>query len=85
VLDPVYPNPFNAKSVVRFAIPREAIVQVAVFDLLGREVTHLGGGKFSAGTHELFWDASALPSGVYWVAARVSEGASAVQKAVLLR
>jgi plastocyanin len=67
VLDPAYPNPFNAETTVRFSLPENRTIQVAVYDQAGREAAVLFDGPASAGTHEVRFDGSALASGVYLV------------------
>jgi hypothetical protein len=71
VLDSVHPNPFNPRVQIRFGLPQEGAVDVAVFDLQGRKVRDLLVGEpLPAGYHELSWegsDAAGAPaaSGVY--------------------
>ncbi|HEY3294772.1 MAG TPA: T9SS type A sorting domain-containing protein [bacterium] len=83
-LSPVYPNPFNASTRIRFDVSRAGMTQINVYDVMGRLVQTLAAGTFSAGHHEVRWDASGLSSGVYFVRA-IAAGQSAVQKALLLR
>ena len=59
------PNPFNPSTVIRFALPADAAVRLAVYDLLGRQVAVLIDSRLTAGNHEARFDASSLPSGVY--------------------
>jgi hypothetical protein len=71
VLESVHPNPFNPRVQIRFGLPRDGAVDVAVFDLQGRKVRNLLVGEpLTAGYHELFWDGSdatgaPAASGVY--------------------
>lgn len=60
-----YPNPFNPTTSISFDIPKEEIVNITVYNSIGEEVAVLLNEKRSAGTHELTFDASRLPSGVY--------------------
>ncbi|MBP1653768.1 MAG: pepN, partial [Bacteroidetes bacterium] len=64
-LEQNFPNPFNPETVIRFALPARAAIRLAVYDLLGREVTVLVEGMKDAGRHEAVWDASRVPSGTY--------------------
>ncbi len=66
-LYPVYPNPFNAATTLRFDLPREGDVYMAVYDLMGRKVAELLKGRLQAGRHSLIWCAGDLPSGLYLV------------------
>lgn len=60
-----YPNPFNPSTEIRFALPEQAHVKLAIFDMLGREVAQLVNGQMDAGYHSVTWNANTLPSGVY--------------------
>ncbi|MCZ7557065.1 MAG: T9SS type A sorting domain-containing protein [Bacteroidia bacterium] len=59
------PNPFNPSTVIRFSLPADAPVRLAVYDLLGREVNVLVNGRLDAGDHQVRFDGGSLPSGVY--------------------
>ena len=62
-----YPNPFNPITMVSISIPAEMEVQVAIHDMLGREIVELANGVYSTGKYELQWDASNHASGIYFV------------------
>ena len=64
-LYPPCPNPFNATTVTSFKLQVSSKVNLAVYDVLGREVTSLFTGYLSAGYHEVVWDASGVSSGIY--------------------
>jgi len=65
-----YPNPFNPSTVIQFTIPvGDAYmrpVQLKIYDILGKEVATLVNGEISAGKHEVEWNATNFPSGVYF-------------------
>ncbi len=63
----VYPNPFNPTTVIRFDLPHAAKVKLDVFDVGGRRVgVDLASTRvYSPGAHEITFDGSGLPSGVY--------------------
>ncbi|MFZ5434312.1 MAG: T9SS type A sorting domain-containing protein [Calditrichota bacterium] len=84
-LDPIFPNPFNSQATIRFHVDRAAEVQVTVYDVLGRAVQQLVGERMSVGTHEYSWNASGLPTGLYFIEARTNHGARIVQKALLMK
>ncbi|MBO6792979.1 MAG: T9SS type A sorting domain-containing protein [Balneolaceae bacterium] len=65
VLKQNYPNPFNPSTTITFEIPEKIHVNLTVFDVLGREVALLIDKEMSAGSYEIVWEASSLPSGVY--------------------
>ncbi len=66
VVGPNYPNPFNPKTSIFFAVHDESPVKVDVFDVSGRRVTTLADDVFGEGEHSVEWDASGLSSGVYF-------------------
>lgn len=63
-----YPNPFNPNTKISFVIPSgvEGLNTIKVYDLLGREVASLLNNPLPAGNYEIEFDASNLPSGVYF-------------------
>lgn len=79
-----HPNPFNPSTTLRFALAEQAQVRLTVYDMLGREVERLVEGVQEAGTHEVTFDASGLPSGTYMYILETPEG-SFVQKMQLLK
>jgi hypothetical protein len=79
-----YPNPFNAQTMIEYNIPKESPVTIAVYDLLGRKITTLIDGIQPAGHHQVVWDASDYPSGVYFYKISTDDGTYA-KKAILLK
>ena len=77
-----YPNPFNPATVIQYRLSTASVVDLRVFDLLGREVAVLATGERSAGTHNVEFDASRLPSGMYLY--RLSTGEFTQTKKMLL-
>jgi hypothetical protein len=61
-----YPNPFNPSTDIQFSIAHAGFVSLKVFDLLGREVATLVSEELPARNHTRQWNASAIPSGVYF-------------------
>ncbi len=62
-----YPNPFNPTTNIRFRLPEAGNVNIAVFDLLGREVSVLANGFYPAGTFHTTFDGADVASGTYIV------------------
>jgi hypothetical protein len=60
-----YPNPFNPTTRIEYTLANSGHVALRVFDLLGREVATIVDENKQAGSYEVSFDASGLPSGVY--------------------
>jgi hypothetical protein len=61
-----YPNPFNPVTNIKFDIPKDTDVKIAVYDMLGREVQVIADEFKEVGSYEVSFDASALSSGTYF-------------------
>jgi len=61
-----YPNPFNPISVIKYQLNEAKFVTLKVFDILGKEIALLVNTSQAAGTYEVTFDGSALPSGIYF-------------------
>jgi len=68
-----YPNPFNPSTIIRFALPERAFVELKVFNVLGQEITVLARGEFEAGNYQVYFDAASLPSGTYFYRLRAGK------------
>ena len=64
---PSRPNPTAGAAEITFRLPSPQDAQVAVFDVLGREVLHVTDGLRAAGLHRVVLDARQLGAGVYVV------------------
>ncbi len=82
VLDQNYPNPFNPSTNFGFGNSNSGFVSVKIFDVLGREVATLVNEVRPAGVYTVRWDASSLPSGVYYY--RLQGGAFVESKKMVL-
>ncbi|MCX6144966.1 MAG: T9SS type A sorting domain-containing protein [Ignavibacteriales bacterium] len=81
-LEQNYPNPFNPTTNFEFRIGNCGSVSLKVFDVLGREVATLVNGMRPAGVYKVRWDASSLPSGVYFY--RLQAGGFTQSRAMVL-
>ncbi|MBI3193624.1 MAG: T9SS type A sorting domain-containing protein [Ignavibacteriae bacterium] len=83
-IDDCYPNPFNPLTVIRYQLSEDLHVKITVFNTLGVEVATLVDGVMSAGYKSVEFDATSLPSGVYFY--KLTAGShSDVKKMVLAR
>jgi hypothetical protein len=88
-LSQVAPNPLRGRCAIRFAVPRQAAVSLALYDVTGQKVRTFVDGSIQPGYHFVLWSGEddlgrALPQGVYLLRMQ-SPDYSAVQKLVLLR
>lgn len=70
-----YPNPFNPSTTIRFAVARLAKTEIAVFDVLGRQVSTLVSENLAPGVYDVQWNGTnnqglAVTSGIYFVQMR---------------
>ena len=65
-----YPNPFNPSTQIQYALPTDANVTIAIYDLVGRQIRTLVNEQVNAGFHSTLWNAtndmgSPVSAGVY--------------------
>jgi photosystem II stability/assembly factor-like uncharacterized protein len=61
-----YPNPFNPQTTIMFNLPEASFVKLKVFDITGREISVIVNDFRTAGAHEITFNGSGLPSGIYF-------------------
>lgn len=66
-LSEINPNPFNSSTRIHYQIPAATRVTLTIYDVTGRRVTVLEDRNMDSGEHETIWDASNMPSGVYFL------------------
>ncbi len=83
-LEQNYPNPFNPSTVINYEIPSRGRAVMKVYDVLGREMVTLVDQEQEAGSHTVSWNASSMPSGVYFYRLQMRSNIAA-KKLLLLR
>jgi PKD repeat protein len=61
-----YPNPFNPNTLIKFSLPEPAYVILKIYNNLGQIVDELFSQNMSGGTYSIEWNASRVPSGIYF-------------------
>lgn len=65
-LEQNYPNPFNPSTQIEFSLPKNGMVQLKVFNVVGQNVMVLVDEVRSQGQHSVTFDATGFSSGVYF-------------------
>jgi len=79
-----YPNPFNPTTMIEYAVKKEGIVELIVYDVLGNVVKKLVDERDSPGNYSIEFDATELSSGIYFYHLKVNEFLE-TKKMVLLK
>ncbi|MEI8087616.1 MAG: T9SS type A sorting domain-containing protein [Paludibacter sp.] len=78
----IFPNPTSGITQVDFNLTSTSNVTVEIIDIVGKKVMDVRQGAFSTGEHSVYFDASNLNNGIYFVNIKSAEG-SATQKFVV--
>jgi hypothetical protein len=65
-LEQNYPNPFNPVTRINYAIAKQGLVKLSVFDILGREVSVLVNEVKAPGHYTIDFNSTGLSSGIYF-------------------
>jgi hypothetical protein len=79
-----YPNPFNPSTIISFNIPKDELVSLKVFDVMGNEVANVLNEQKSAGYYSIEFNASELASGTYFYKLQAGDKTE-VRKMLLLK
>lgn len=79
-----YPNPFNPKTVIRYSLNENRFTSLKIYNVLGNEVAALVSEKQNAGSYNIEFDGTDLPSGIYFY--KITSGKyTAVKRMVLIK
>ena len=53
-----YPNPFNPTTTLSYELPKDAFVNIAIYDMMGKKIKTLVNGLQSIGYKTIKWDAT---------------------------
>jgi hypothetical protein len=79
----VFPNPFNATTVISFAVPHEGLVKLLLYDITGRLARVIQDERIEAGEHRVLLNAEGVASGIYFVRLESGRIAKTVKMAVV--
>ncbi|MGE5435821.1 MAG: T9SS type A sorting domain-containing protein [Syntrophothermus sp.] len=68
-----YPNPFNPSTKIKYTLPKQGLVTIKVYDVLGKEVALLVNEEKPSGEYEVEFDGSGLSSGIYFYQIQAGE------------
>lgn len=74
-----YPNPFNPTTNIKYSVTEPSFVKLAVYNMLGEEVSVLKNEYMTSGTFNATFDAASLPSGIYICKLETSYAVSAIK------
>jgi photosystem II stability/assembly factor-like uncharacterized protein len=83
-LEQNFPNPFNPSTTIRYRIDKTGRVSLRVFNVIGGEVATITDETQAAGQHDVKFDATNLPSGLYFYRIQVG-GLTEIRRMVLLK
>ncbi len=79
-----YPNPFNPVTQIKYGIPKQGLVTMKIYDVLGREITKLVNEVKTPGSYIVDFDGTNLSSGVYFYKLEVN-GFNDVKRMMLIK
>jgi len=79
-----YPNPFNPSTTISFSLNKRSHITLDIYNPIGERVVRLLNEVLSPGSHQVKWNASNLPSGVYIGSLKTDESIFN-QKLILLK
>ncbi|MBX7042718.1 MAG: T9SS type A sorting domain-containing protein [Ignavibacteria bacterium] len=80
-----FPNPFNPTTVIKYELTKNVRLSLIVYDVSGKEVATIVNKILNAGRYEVQFDASNLPSGVYFYAMKIDGELVASKRMTLVK
>ena len=84
-----YPNPFNPTTTLRYDLPEDAMVNITIYNMMGRKISTLVSSQQTAGFKSVLWNAtndkgSPVSAGLYLYTIQAGEFRQ-TRKMVLLK
>lgn len=80
-----YPNPFNPSTVIKFGLPEAGVVELSIYNILGKKVGELINSEIQSGYHTVEFTDNHLPSGIYFYRINVNGKFSSVKKMLMIK
>jgi photosystem II stability/assembly factor-like uncharacterized protein len=84
MLEQNYPNPFNPNTIISYSLPSGSKVKLIVYNTLGQSIKILENSFKNAGNYSINFNASDLPSGIYFYKLEAGQFTQ-VKKMILLK
>ncbi len=78
-----YPNPFSGQTTISYYLSKDTQVELLVMDINGRVIDFLVNQVQQSGRHYVTFDATALPSGIYFYQLKTGNNAVQTKKMVV--
>ncbi|MGB5893425.1 MAG: T9SS type A sorting domain-containing protein, partial [Ignavibacteriaceae bacterium] len=79
-----FPNPYNPVTTITYSLPIKAQVELVIYNALGESITRLVNEEKEAGKYSVKFDATNLPSGIYFYRIQVNDFTE-IKKMILLK
>jgi hypothetical protein len=79
-----FPNPFNPSTTIEYSVPVRTDVEIVIYNSIGQQISVIVHAQKEPGNYRTEWDASHLPSGLYFYEMR-AQNYSSVKKMLLLK
>jgi len=80
-----YPNPFNPVTTIEYQLSRSGMVELAIFDIQGKQIDKLVHTNQKAGKHLVDFNGANYSSGIYFYRLRINGQIKAIKKMALIK
>ena len=80
-----YPNPFNSSTIIEYELGKNSFVELKIYDVNGKEINTIVNENQSTGSYKVLYDASEMPSGVYFYSLSINSDKINTKKFLLLK